>query len=342
MLVREAVRNVVGRRSRVSVLLVGALVCGSAVALVQDLGWRSFEAELAELEMRGRNVLVARRAEAEAEVTFSRASCERLASAEHVVRAGPLEPLDTRDVLQLGPAVGVVGSSETLFAELGDVDVIIGASLRASGEEGGGGAPSTLAVEGLGVGQAATGKTQPVGVDTNSAVVVRLAPEVTRVTTCVLVIERHVDPGEMAVMVAGQLDAAGGPVMVRPAIELSHDPLEMFEHRSERFVPLLLGAVLALCAAAMYRFRMPELATYLASGTSRRSLLLLIALEHALIGGVVAASGALAVVVLSGWLLRPELALFHAAAAGVTYLVCALLGTVWSAVGRPTDVLKER
>lgn len=335
LLVREATRNVFGWGSRRLPALILAAAIGLAHVMFLAYQTQELEDRLADLALKGRNVLTIASASQDAEAAVSRASCEGLTDHPEVQHAGLFQADGLRDVVQIGPGVPLVHASTTLVPGLARADAVVGSALREPAERFG------LLVDGQLL-NATVGEATPDGVDVNSAVVVPLDPATRTGTACVIVLDAFADQDEAAVRLAAELHAERNPVSGRAQLRETLDPIALFQNRPERFLPLVLGLVGALLCGLQNRLRSSELAVYRLSGTSPRSLGVVLVVEQLLIAGVAVASGSLAALVLSPRLLDPTVPVLWSVGAGALWVAGATLLSVDLPFRRPTDLAKDR
>ena len=328
-LLREARRNVMGGTLRWAVTVAiagGVLVAGALVGQDRDLTGR-----LADLGDRGRGVVVIGSADPDVPVEIDRASCDALTERPDVVRSGLLTDPGRHDLGMLGRSVAVLGTSSTLAPALIDHEALVGSALGLPT------GPRTLDLGGPPV-AAMVGASEVPETGMASAVVVPLtSPTGPR---CVVQLSPWADP-TMGAETLAALVATGGPLTAHAVLTETTDTLAGHRDRPERLLPLAAGAAGALITALLTATRAGGFAGYRLSGTSRRDLLRLLALEQAHLAGAFATSGTLATVVLLGW--------SPAAAAGAAWILAgALTWYILAAVGwpivlrNPFDLGKER
>lgn len=339
-LVREAVRNVADVRARLFPALVLAVVGGSAVAVFAGLEAANLQHQLGSLQGQGRLVLEISSTSPQIPAFIDRRSCEALTGTAGVERAGIVVPEGLWDVGQLGANVPVSAVSRTLFPELDRADALVGSALRE---------PSPDFLLTLPAGLVGTGHVmpeQPKGVDTNSAILVGLGPEVTTGPSCRVVLNPFGHASEAVPRVVAALKSTGAePIAANSPFQDNIDPVKEFLARSSRYLPLLLGTLGGFAAAVIDRVRLSEFAAYRLSGTSGRSLAVLILLEQLLLcGAVVAATSlaALVVVAVSGYPASVPAVVLSGVAAGAVWVVVATLLTLDVPLRRPTDLAKDR
>lgn len=343
LLAREATRNVFSTAARLFPVVLLAVLLGSAQATLAVQQGQGLEEQVAELRTQGRNVLTAGQTAQDSPVLVGRDSCEALTALPVVERAG-IQVADgpSMDLPQLGARIPVRPVSTTLLPELAAHDAVIGPSMAQStgltpGQRldlatGAGGTPvSALVGTGDGAGLGGTG-----------TVFVAADRSITTGSTCSVVLTPFADASAAAPVVAAALDVRDNPVLVTAELQETTDVVALFLARIERFLPLLLGALGGLTVAVVGSLRSSELAAYRLSGTSPRSLGVLLALEQALIAGVFVVASTAATLVLSGQALAPAAGVLWSVAGGLVWLVVGNLVSLPVLRRRPSDMAKDR
>lgn len=339
-LVHEAVRNVGDWRAKLFPILVFAVLGGSCLAVFFSVEANSLHQQLTHLTMEGRLVVDISSTNPQTPVKIERESCEDLAHQPGVARAGIYSQIAYLEVPQLGASIPFAGVSTTLFPELDHVDALIGSELREPGPD------FTLTLPNDVLGTTHVMAAQPRGVDTNSAVLVPLVPAQDTGPSCRVVMGPLSDPAEVVPRAVAQLRTteAGDIIAISP-FQNNIDPIQQFLGRSARNLPLLLGLLGGFAAAVINRVRFGELAAYRLSGTSGRSLALLLTLEQCLLAGVLATSTALAAVatgLVLGYPASVAAATLSGLGAAATWVITAALFTLDIPARRPTDLAKDR
>lgn len=284
-LAREATRNVFVRHSRLFALVIVAMVAGIGSSLFMAYESNALREQLATLDAQGRNVIsFAAAPSASGPSQISRRSCENLSVARGVVRAGLLESGPRTPVVQLGQPVSTVRASTTLFPALLEHEALIGSVLLRPQRD-------SLIETGLGTLDAYPATVQPTGVGTNSSLVLPLSPSAIAGAQCVVVLKPSAAASEQIPILAAQLVVSGQPVAGKQATAQSVDPIALYLSRTSRYLPLLLGLACALAAALRNYLRAGEFAAYRLSGTSARSLGMIIFFEQAIVAGTGLVSG---------------------------------------------------
>lgn len=289
-LVEEAIRNSLNWRSRQAVSIAVAIALGLALAAITTADWRGLASNLAALDLRGRNVIVAGPADPANPVAISVDSCERLSELAAVERAGSVMSLPPVTSVQLGPRVPVLGVSPSLLPELQDHDVAIGPSLGLARD-------TTRLVFGDFLLRATVMSEQPEALGVNGALAVRLPLQTRTTMSCVVVLRDAESVGLQIPLVAAQLHTAGGDVAVVSYLTESFDVIAAFQNRGTRWLPLIAGIAGSLLGVAMLLMRSSELATYRLSGSSRPDLYRLLVIEQAVLAGVSVVFGSFGIVV---------------------------------------------
>ncbi len=291
-LLRESTGNVFVAHSRLLILVVVAIVAGVGSSLFIAYEANALRIQLAALDTNGRNVVIfATASSASGESQIDRHSCERLANSAGVTRSGLLTRGPRTTVLQLGKDMSIAQASTNLFPQLREHQALIGSALTDLPFHG-------LISTDLGTFEAAVGSEQPVGIDTNSSLVLPLAPSTQSGTECLVVLDPFASADEQIPVLAAELDVSGQPIAGRQVTPQSIDPIYQFLSRVSQYLPLLIGVAGALVAALRNHLRAGEFAAYRLSGTSARSLAVIIFFEQAIVAGfgVLAATATLVLV----------------------------------------------
>lgn len=337
-LAREANKNVLVWRSRLQPLVFFAVLAGVAATLFGAYESTSLLHRLEEQKESGRNILVFSAADTNRPVSIDRRSCETLTNSSAVERAGIVEREGLFDFLQIGPDVPVLSASSSLFPLLNTNDAIVGSALVPDVQAG---VPYRLGLS-ANILEAQVASKQAVGIDTNSAVVVALPPRVRSGSTCVVVLHDLTSVDRNLSQLSAQLQSSGGPLAATQMFNDTSDPIEDFINRSGRLLPSLLGLLGGVAAGILNRLRSGELAAYRLSGTSARSLYVLLLLEQALLAGLMVLSASLAIAALHPYFLSPASTLMSSFAAGCVWLIVAVLMTIDVPMRKPPDLAKDR
>ena len=335
-LAREACRNVFDLRSRLFFLLGLAALMGALIPIYAAVQSTQLRAQLSQDALRGRNILVFAALNADSPVEISRASCERLSSSPDVVRAGVLLPLPTRNFLQLGAVIPVAAASSTLLPELARFGALVGSALRPTGP-----AFSLLMPDG-GIQSAIVNNPQPDVIGTNSNVVVGLPPAVTSTPRCIVVLTPTAIEAEAVPQLRAQLQSTGGAVSAQQEFTESRSPIALFLGRPDQFLPLLLALAGALSAGMLNRLRTAEWAAYRMSGTSARSLAIIMLCEQSALAGCLGLAATLATLVLAPVLISPVATIGMALAAAALWVGVGTFASVQICWRKPTSLAKDR
>lgn len=345
LLTREAVRNVLTTASRLFPVLVLAVVFGSAhVAFAAHQG-TALEAELDQLQTQGRNIVEITGNEPAGpgrSTQISRASCEALSDLLMVDRAGlRLDSSETVSYAQIGLNVPVRAMSTTLAPKLNEYDALLGNGLVKQAKLGEIGAITVVSDTGTPF----TAYADPtIGVEglSTAAMFVPISPGVTAGPTCMVVLDRYATLLESRDVVAAALIVDGGAVRADALLNETTNLVQTYLNRPDRYLPVLLGIIGGLAVAAIAGLRSSELAAYRLSGTSPRSMALLLGLEQALTAGLFVCSSALTVAFLRGDLISPQAILGWSVIAAMAWLTVGNLATLPILRKRPSDMAKDR
>lgn len=336
-LIREAVKNVFAPRSRLYGLVLLAVAIGVAVPLYS--AWESTQLtdRLQRESLLGRNVLVVAAVDkAHRPASIDRRSCEAVASDDDVIAAGITEPEGPADFPQIGAGIPVLAVSTTLLPQLEQHGAIVGSALRS-----GGGAFELLMPQGIAE-KAIVGSKEPEAIGTNSAVAVNLAPDVTSSSTCDVVLSATANALDASNRIVSELRSTGGPIIATQSFSEPEDPIKVFENRPEQFLPLLLALAVALSAGTLNRLRTGEWAAYRMSGTSPRSLFVVITLEQTALAGTMATVAAATTLAVGGYLIAPVAPVLFAGAGAALWIIGATLMSFDLPLRKPTSLAKDR
>jgi hypothetical protein len=343
LLAREATRNVFSTAARLFPVVLLAVLLGSAQASLAVQQGSRLEQQIAELRTQGRNVLSATQTAPESPILIDRDSCEALAALPVVERAGiQVGAAPTLDLPQLGAKTPVRPVSTTLLPELATHDAVIGRGLAQTAGLTPGQQLNLAIGAKAGIVNALVGSGDGAGLGGTGAVFVAADRSTTTNPTCSVVLTPFADASAAAPVVAAALHVQDNPVLVSAELRETTDVVALYLARIERFLPLLLGAIGGLTVAVVGSLRSSELAAYRLSGTSPRSLGVLLALEQALIAGVFVAASTAATLVLAGQALAPAASVLWSAAGGLVWLVVGNLLSLPVLRRRPSDMAKDR
>lgn len=334
-LAREAVLNVFGRGARMLPALAAAGLLGAAPVALLSLEQDALMAEVTALTQEGMGVIVYTEVSDTRPSTITRESCERLSLMPGVEAAGIVVRAGRVRAIPLAIDAHSQRASTTLFPELGDVDVLVGSTLSSADDE------FRILVDGQSF-VARVAPTTREGTGASFQLTFPLLPTDTRGTSCYVILEPLVRPGDVISAQLAQLAISGNPVAGREAFTGTSDPIADYLTRLTRYAPVAVGLVGGALTALIIRSRSSEVAVYRLSGTSRRSLLTLIAVESLLISGVAGSASACAALVLAGKLLDPTTAIVSGIALAGVWAAVACAATADLAFRRPTDLAKDR
>lgn len=345
LLAREAVRNVLTTAGRLFPMLILAVVFGSAhVAFAAHQG-TALEAQLDELQTQGRNVIdLSGDAPAGPGTApqVSRASCEALSELPMVDRAGLRRDSDESvSYAQIGLNVPVRAMSVTLAPALNDYDALLGTGLVNQSKLGDIDAITVVSDTGTTFTAYADPSIGMEGLST-SAMFVPLGPDVTSGPTCMVVLDRYANLQDSRAVLAASIDIDGGAGRADALLTETADLVQTYLNRSDRFLPMLLGVIGGLAVAGIAGLRSSELAAYRLSGTSPRSMAMLLGIEQALVAGLFVCSSALTVAILRGEIISAPAVLGWSLLAAMVWLTVGNLATLPILRKRPSDMAKDR
>lgn len=245
-------------------------------------------------------------------------------------------PSGHSDFLRLGRNIPIVVASESLFPNLGTYDALIGASLISAAK------PTVLRTSSGQDLYAAGGQAAPDSLGVGNAVTLLLEPSIKYGSQCVVFLSKFSDQQKNISLLAGQLNVVGAPIAGRAQLTESVDTVSGYIRRPGRHLPLIVGLMGAVASGLLNRGRASELASYRLSGTTRRSLAILIALEQSLVAGVGLASGIFALILLSQYFFNLLSAIFSLAVGVFGWLFLGCLLSLPVIVKTPTELVKDR
>jgi hypothetical protein len=335
-LAREALRNIFDLRSRMFALVILALLAGVGAAAYSAWESNLFQDQLLQNAREGRNILEFVSATPNHQVRISRKSCETLTQIPGVERAGLLQSEGTRDFPGVGADLPTLSASLTLFPQLRKDDVIVGDDLKHAA-----GSFSILMPDGT-VRKAAVGVTEPIGIDVNSSLVTALNPTITSGGSCLVVLSPYANENDIQPTLSASLRVNGGAIQGQSQYPSQQDPIAAFLARPGQYLPLLLGAFGGLAAGIFNRLRGSEFAAYRLSGTSVRSLAILLTLEQIVLAGVFIATSLASSIVLFRYEFEPDAFGAFEFAAGCLWIVVAIATSLDVGTRRPTSLANER
>jgi len=336
LLVREAVRNVFGRGSRMLAVVALAVLAGAGSSAFVALETRTVRQEIQDLAADGRNVLVFAAVSDDAPARIERASCEALAGQHGILSAGILEPAGEIDVMPVGTRLPAQRASTTLFPELAGADLLVGRSLSDRA------ARPFVVRAGQDLATAVHAGSHPEDLGTGASITLPPRPGDATAEQCVVILDAFSDVDTALPAVAAQLKVTRNPISGTELLSATNDPVTDYLQRPGRWLPLLLGLLGAVATAITIRLRASEIAVYRMSGTSPVSVMTLLTLETLLITGTAALSAAAASLALAPRYLDPAVPMLWGLALAGTWTVAALAAALDLAVRRPSDLAKDR
>lgn len=333
-LVREAMKNVFGRRSRLFPYAAAALLSSTFVVLALLAQSIDFDHEITAAHDKGRNIFTVQSSSSDRPVVITRESCERLTGEAAVVRAGIITDRGRKNAQPLGSSLPLVAVSPTLLPQVDQGRAVVGVALHPSGAE------SNIVIDGV-VLRAVSGLREPAGIDVNSAIAIPLGVDVVDDPRCVIEMKWNAD-GDDLQLALNQLHVQGGPIIAVPVFAETTSLIGGFLARSERWLPILVGCLGGLATSLAIRTRRTELAAYVFAGATRSAVATLVSLECILIGGVAAFGGVLTTLTLAPFALSPASQMFAMVAMGATWIASALPVSLQVAVVSPVELGKRR
>ena len=335
-LLREANKNVFGSHARLRPLTLVSLAAFMSLSIFAASEAHRFSSQLDSLDARGRNVILLSASDPASTAEISRRSCEYLSTVAGVERAGLLAPSGHADFLRLGRNIPIIFASASLFPNLGPYEALIGASLISSTR------PTVLLTSSGKHLHAAGGQVAPDSLGVGSAVTLALEPSINQGAQCVVILSKFSDAQKSIPMLAGQLEVSGAPISGRQQLTETVDVVSAYIHRPGLYLPLILGVMGAILSALVNGGRASELAAYFLSGSSRRSMFILVALEQLLVAGIGFSSGIFALIVLSQYFFHLASVIFGLAAGAFGWVGLSCLMSLPVILKKPTELAKDR
>ncbi|TFC94496.1 MULTISPECIES: hypothetical protein [Cryobacterium] len=332
---REANRNVFSRDSRLLLVLGFALLAGIGVSLVAAFQWNAFSQLLVDSEAKGRNIVIYQGADIAVPTKIDRSSCEAISSEPGVRRAGGISLIGSAKFTQLGPAVQVFSVSSSLLPELGRVDAVVGSELGYTGVD-----RRFLMPDGS-TQSVSQGHKEPSGIDLGNAMSVPFLPTQSSVDRCIVVLDWFSEVAESVPRLSSGLVATGGTLTSKVSFTDSVDPVETFLSRLDRFLPITLGILCGVMGLVVNRFRSSDIASYRFSGTTVRSMFLLLFYEQSLLAGCFTASSALTLLFVTNYFVDPSSQVLWTFEGGLAWLVVST-ANLWLSRGDPSSLSKDR
>lgn len=312
-LASEAFANVFSLHSRFKWALVLIVLVGIAVTVFQFLEIYQLKNQIASQGEAGRNVLIASSSDPSKEAKISRSSCEALSSREGVERSGVLIDDGQKFIPQFGRNVSLIGSSASLFQQLHQSVFVVGSELttQPSGTSHFVNVQMTTA---LGV----IADKQAIGISTNNALVYLLPSTVQIVDHCIVLLLPTQLPELEISNLQAELVSAGNPIAFVRVSNTPTDIFKDFQNRPGRFLPAFISLFLGSLLFVVMLGRSSEFATYLLSGTSPKSLRILVLFESSIVAGLYWISASSSAVMMS-FLDAPE----HLASQALSHFLVA-------------------
>lgn len=348
-LMREAIRNVLNIHARLFPVFLAAILLGAGHVALAAYQGRALDNDLSALSAQGRGVVelsvVPPVSSLEDENLIppgiDRSTCEALGSVAGVQRAGLLgDDEEMVSLPQVGSRIPMRTASATLIPALLNHDLVVGSALAETA--GRSTALTTLTTT--------DGQALSAIVDTNLgpevastlAVFRTLDPAVQSAERCMVVLDPRAVAAEVAPVLASSINATGAPVRANVVLTETTSITDIYLHRVERFLPLLLGILGGLVVTVLIRVRSSELATYRLAGSSPRSMAVLLGLEATLLAGAFLAASSLAILVLTEPLTSPAATMLWSWSGAGVWLLVALAGAAPMLRRTPSDMAKDR
>jgi hypothetical protein len=332
-LIREAVLNVFSPGRGIwlvsTTLITGSLLGGLSVATCA-----TFERDLDQQIDAGRNT-VEFAGISEGRLEIDRTSCESLTEAPDVESAGALVAGERSSFTQLGDSVRVAFASRSLIPELRRSDAVVGSALLPSDGR------LQLLSDRFGVLTATVGSERETALGLASTVLLPLEPDVQRIATCTVQLERYADVGSTTARLAGQLTSTAPEIASQPRLAQPFDLVAQYRSRPDRLLFAAAGLIGGLVFALRYQLRSSELAAYRFSGTSRKDLMLLIMTEQFCLSGLFTLAGCIVVWILPSGDATASLTSW-ALLGGAVWWMIATIATTPVVRARPTSLAKDR
>lgn len=347
-LAREATRNVMSWGARLFPVLLIAVLLGSGVAALGVKESRNYEARIASLAAQGRNMINVYLGADNNDEKYasnegiSRRSCENLNGMSGVVVAGLIDPeAETFNVAQISSHTPVRAVSSSLLPQLFEYDVVIGGALAENGSIDPDAVFDVITAGGAHLTAVVKPEIGP-RVPSTLAAFVTLSPETKYKGTCAVLFDQRVDSREMAPLVESAVSSAGGYVASQNTFSEQMDVKKEYLDRIERLAAPAAGAFGGLILAILAFMRSSELAAYRLSGTSPRSLGMMLTFESALIAGTFFTAAAIGVAIFRNQLLSPPATLLWAATGAGVWMIVAWILALPVLRRKPSDMAKDR
>lgn len=340
MLLRESVRNAFTAGGRLFGMIALASVLGGLLVGADALAAQRLDQQTADIEELGGHVVVLMSAVKEYPALIERASCEALSDLPSVVRAGAVVERAAISHPQLGSRSSMRLVSSTLVPELKSVDVAVG---RALADELGIWTRGVFAIQTPGGSVPAhVAKTLHPELGGTRGVFVAFPPAIRFVDRCVVVLHAGASPVEFARILPAMVDVAGGPLYAAPMHVPTIYPWDLYLERVERYLPVLFGVFGAAVAMIITALRGSELAVYRLSGSSRRSLFIILGFESVHTAGVLLAAAVGATAICWQALASPPATVMSAVVAAAVWVSISVAGNAWAVSRSVVAMAKDR
>lgn len=337
MMIREATKNVFSPAARLFPIVAVAVLLGAGQSALMIQQSNALSSSLADLRILGRNVVVVTPPSPDSVGAVTRDSCEALSTYDQVERSGLVGVAEYSDFSELGPLVPIQEASSTLVPLLRLNDAVVGSALSPETSR-----TRTLRLPSGQLLQSSVGPEMPAGVPVNSVLSVPLDIDTTTGTYCVAVLDPYLPLDESQGLVLADLQIYGEPLLTSTPFRENVDIINTYLVRTERFLPLGIAVLAGFSTLALSRSRASEFAAYRLSGTSRRSLTIIVVLEQAAVAGFYATSATMTVVVAGLQLRDPSVPILWAVVGALSWTLCAGSAASATAVRRASDLAKDR
>lgn len=297
LLLREAFSDLVFGGPMAAFVVTSCLLGGAAIARVNNVDRRDLRQSIASYTEQGGTSFVAlvdQNLKGSQLAGITETSCANLSQLDFVVRAGGIAAAHERVFVPSlsGTPVELVRVSPTVFtagerARLGSASLLLGAQFPQLTQPYVVLAPDGDGVESIPSPQLAG----DLGLD--RSVVVPGFPPGAFVNKCLITVKLE-SVGLAAQVIEAQLSTVDAHADVFWLGEtLGWHPHDRFAHRNSRFVPMTVGGLLGLLIALWMVSRGSQIASYQVSGTSRKAIVALLAVQGLALAMVTLAAGSI-------------------------------------------------
>jgi hypothetical protein len=336
LLAREAVKNIFDIHARSYPLVILAVMIGVGTPLFSAWQAHQLVEQLGREQGQGRNLLSITAEDPNQPARIKVRSCNDLVGDADVMAAGVILPAGSKDFLQLGTSIPVLSASSTLLPALRDHSVLVGPYLSHAARA------FSLIMPSGSVLDAARAATEPDQLGTNSAVVIGLGPSTTTSSNCYVELNPRADFSSVSNRLITEVRSKGGPLTATEQFSEPQSPIVVFRRRADQFLPILLGLLGGIAAGVLNRLRSGEWASYRMSGTSPRSLRVLIGFEQSTIAGIMVTVACLSDLLLGQRLISVQASVLFIVAAGAVWILVASILTIDQPRRKPTNLAKDR